>query len=742
MRMIHMPRFFISIVVGVALLVLAEMSGLAAAVTSSKPTITSIQIEDGNIVIRGSEAFTYTMYNADPYRATIEIPGMVLGTTTNRIVSDKAGIREIISTQLDLPSPMTKIDLMLQRPSQLKPSYAAGVLSIAVERAADDHVVEDRSETPARDVAQATASDKPVTRLAVLQGRPAVATAVEQSGPQAARATEINGLEVKKIGSSLKVMITGNGTLIPNVFPINERIVIDIPEVAMKAAIPGGMVDPLKSIRAGKHKDKLRLVLDLREKTNFDVTAIGNAIEISLMAPEPSARTVAYAEPKPAEAVAQTPAAVPVVPNGSAPPSLTADGEFSGKKISLDFQDADIVPIFRLLSEIGGYNLVVHPDVKGKITLKLINVPWDQAMNMVLKTFSLSSKIDGNVIRIAPNSVLEKELKDALEAKKIASEVGDLKTRIYPVNYADLSKLKDAIDKAKIVSSRGSVTLDERGSSIIVNDLEQNHLKIDALVKELDQEYMQARQVMIHARIVEVSSVYAKDIGIEWGFFYQNPRLRSAPGDALTFGNAGRFGSSAIPSFLVNLPAASSMGQIGIGYLNAAQTLALDLRLSAMEQLQRGKIISEPRIMTVNNQEAKIETGSSIFLETTVAGATTPSFTEVKATLSMAVKPRIAPGGGVFMDLKITKDEPGPTILDNVTILKNTADTSVLVHDSETVVIGGVFRKSETGVDSGIPGLSKLPILGLLFKKSADTIDERELLIFVTPKIVDVRAVQ
>lgn len=690
------------------------------------PVITDIAVEDGNVVIKSNKDFVYTIYNAnDPYKTTIEIPDMSIGKFTSRIVSDNSVVAEIIPQQIDPLKNITRIDIVLQMPSSISPLYEDKTLVLSIKKE-QPVVLSEYKETESKDIR----SQPQATPLLDVAEKPAhVIKAADENLQPMSKATEISGIEIKKDADAVKILITGNGTIIPNVFPINERIVVDIPDVVLKATLPESVIAPLKGMRAGKHTNKLRLVFDLKEKTNFDVTAIGNSIEISLLAKETTqVSSITYDK----AVVASVSSTKPV--QHAPEPAPLIEGEFTGKKISLDFQDADIIPIFRLIGDISGYNMVVNPAVKGNITLKLINVPWDQALDIILRTFSLSKIVDGNIIRIVPTAVVGKELDDITKAKKSRDEAGDLKTKVFPVNYADLAKLKDLIDKSKVLSSRGTITLDERGSTLIVNDLEKNLADIEALIKQLDQENMQARQVMIEAKIVEVTSTYSKDLGIQWGAFY----TKATGQGATTVGGAGRASSGSPVDYLVNLPAATTAGQIGFGFINRAGTFALDLKLSAMEQLLKGKVISNPKIMTMNNEEATITQGSTIYLESTLAGATTPGFTPVNALLSLKVKPRIAPGGAIFMDLDITKDQPGPVIGTNVSVLKNTAKTSVLVNNGDTIVIGGIFKKSENILDTSIPGLSKLPLIGkLLFNQEKNTEESTEVLIFITPRILE-----
>jgi type IV pilus assembly protein PilQ len=683
-------------------------AGKQASHTAGPSAITSVQIVDNTLIIKGDQPFTYALHKAtDPYRATLEIPDMTIGQYAGRISSDRAGITEIISHQIESPRLLTKLDIVLQNPSSLSPEYRDNTLTIAIKR--DDPVV-------LAELKEIEASQKAAVRLALHESTAEKLQPRTESAPTISKATEINNIEIKKSADTVRVLITGNGAMIPNVFPINERIVVDIPNTTLRAAVPSHTFSPLKSIRAGKHKDKLRLVLDLKEKTTFDVTAVGNTVEISLVSKETAALLQASLNTTKETASALSP------PQGqkiSSSNESLIEGVYTGKKISLDFQDADVVPIFRLLGDISGYNMVVNPDVKGKVTLKLINVPWDQALDIILRTLSLSKIVEGNIIRIVPTGVVAKELDDISRAKKAAAEAGELRTKIFPVNYAELSKLKDAIDKAKLLSSRGSISLDERGSSIIVNDLDVNLERIDSLIKEIDLEVMQARQVMIEAKIVEVNTDYLKELGISWAARWTIP-------------------NSTTLNSIIDFPAAAAEGAgglFGFGYVPAAGNFLLNMQLTAIENTNNGRVLSNPRIMTMNNQEAKITQGRTIYVP--AATSDKIEFKAIDALLSLTVKPRIAPGGAIFMDLDITKDEPGAPTAGGVDILKNTVKTSVLVNDSDTVVIGGVFKKSEINRTDGIPGLSKLPLVGLLFKRDRDQSTTSEVLVFITPKIVN-----
>ncbi len=734
-------KSFISIFMLITLLGCANTQAVQqSSQASDVPALTSVRVNEDSLIIQGNKEFTYTLFKAsDPYRASVEIPDMNAGPFTDKIISDSGIITEVVPQQINSPRLMTKIDIVLQSPSSFTPEYKDNTLILSIKK--DDPKILTEANNPEADY-------RPLIRLVAVE-----TPAEKEAAPVTSKATEVNSITIKKSADTVKVIISGNGTMIPNVFPVNERIVVDIPDTALRTAIPSQTMSPLKGIRAGKHKDKLRIVLDLKEKTNFDVTAIGNTIEISLMSKEDAQPQRASINAPKATAVGGAPVVMEpqVVAKESAAPAPITEGVYNGKKISLDFQDADIIPIFRLLGDISGYNMVVNPEVKGKITLKLINVPWDQALDIVLRTFHLAKIVDGNIIRVLPTSAVAKELDEITKTKKAESEAGDLKTKIFSVNYAELTKLKDAIDKAKLLSIRGSISLDERGSSIIINDIDAKIDKIGALIKEIDQEHMQARQVMIEAKIVEVNVNYSKELGIKWGMFWRNPTTggtnnfiisKDGTNNMQTIDSTTGAATTTIDP-VINLPAAvgaGAGGSIGFGYIHAASNLVLNMQLSALESTKNGKVLSNPRIMTMNNAEAKITQGRTIYVPTATADKI--EFKAIDALLSLTVKPRIAPGGAIFMDLDITKDEPGTATAGGVDILKNTVKTSVLVNNSDTVVIGGVFKNSETDSTDGIPGLSKLPLIGRLFRKEGNAVVTNEVLIFITPTIINFQALK
>ncbi len=422
----------------------------------------------------------------------------------------------------------------------------------------------------------------------------------------------------------------------------------------------------------------------------------------------------------------------------AAPPEAEetfGDYTYVGEKISLDFQDVELLHVFRLIADISGYNIVVSPDVKGKFSMKLIDVPWDQALSVILRNYGLSKIVEGNIIRVAPTAVLAKEEEEIARAKESQEKAGNLVTNVYPINYASVKDIKKAIDDAKILTKRGFISVDERTSSVIIKDVEKRHVDYENLIRALDQP---TRQVSIDAKIVEVTNTFAEEFGIQWGMLWQPPDSRMNIGGTSTGGGNG-FNSG--NPLIVNLPSVSTGkgagGSIGLGYINASQIFALDLQLSAMESTGNGKVISNPKITTSDNQEARIMQGKKIPYQTVSQEGTQTEF--VDAVLELVVTPHITPEGTIVMDIQAKKNEAdlaGAQVLGVPTIDVKEVKTQVLVKDYDTLVIGGIFKNDTAKNMEAVPGFSKIPILGRLFKYEKEVDNTNELLIFITPRIV------
>jgi type IV pilus secretin PilQ/predicted competence protein len=681
--------------------------------------ITDISIEDAKVVIKSNKDFIYTVYSAnDPYKITIEIPGISIGKFTGKIVSDKYGITEIIPQQITTPNAVAKVDIMLQTPSAVSPSYNDNTLVLSIKK--EEPVV--LSEPKA---IESKSGDGPV--LAIAETPANVAKAAEENIQPVPKATEISGVEIKKTADAVKVLITGNGNIIPNVFPVNERIVIDIPDVSLNTTLPESVISPLKGIRAGKHKGKLRLVLDLKQKTNFDVTAIGNSIEISLLAKE-TLVTQANNNSKKTD-IASTASDVPAKPAQPAQePENLIEGEYSGKKISLDFQDADVRPIFRLLADVSGYNLVLHPDVKGNVTIKLLNVPWDQALDIMLNLNkpTLAKSIEGNILWIAPTNVLTQMAEEKQKAKDSGEKTEELEQEIVHVNYAEAADISAAVNNGKLLSPRGNIAIDSRMNTLILKDTQKSIDKIKELVVIMD---VPKPQVMIEAKIVEVSTNYSEALGIRWG------------GTAHGAGIKG-LGNEVDAAFAVNTPVATPTtsgvnpgGVLGmtIGNVNNIQ---INMSLSALESIGKSKTLSNPRVLTMDNEAANIQQGRTFFVQT-ISTQGSPVTESKTATLSLDVTPKITPDG--YIQLKVAaSDDSIESGSGNETIVSTKKlSTNALIKSGETLVLGGIYTTSTTESEDGVPLLNKIPVLGWLFKtKNFTGPNTKEMLIFLTPTIV------
>jgi len=421
-------------------------------------------------------------------------------------------------------------------------------------------------------------------------------------------------------------------------------------------------------------------------------------------------------------------------------PVLTETGKiYTGQKISLDFQDADIRHVFRILHEISGKNFVIGNDVKGRVTLKLDNVPWDQVLDLILNMNKLDCVEEGNIVRIAMLSTLEAENKAfraKAEAEQAAKELEPSVTAYIPINYADASSIKTHLDEIK--TDQGKVMIDTRTNMIIMKDIQMAIDDAREVVNKLD---VVTPQVMIEARIVEANTDFSRELGIQWGGRYdrgltydpEEEEYDLRPGERRSYGPFGLLGDN----LAVNLPAAGPTSGIGFTFSRTGTNpLTLHANLQAMESEGKGKIISSPRILTLDNKEAYIEQGLEIPYQVLEEGSY--SLKWAKAVLKLEVTPHITPDRRISMKIVAKKDAPDwdNEVLGTPAISKKEAGTELLVNDGDTIVIGGIITKQESLSKQRVPWLSRIPVLGWLFRSQSKMEQKRELLIFVTPTIV------
>ncbi len=428
---------------------------------------------------------------------------------------------------------------------------------------------------------------------------------------------------------------------------------------------------------------------------------------------------------------------------------------YTGEKLSLNFQDIDVRSVLQLIADFTDLNLVASDTVQGNITLRLQNVPWDQALDLVLKTKGLDKRKIGNVLLVAPADEIAARERQEMEAQKQIAELAPLRRELIQVNYAKASQIATLFQSVTSGNSdvRGSVTVDDRTNSIIAYQTQEQLDELRRVVTQLD---IPVRQVMIEARIVEANVDYSKSLGVRWG-----GALVSNGGKWNAFGKDGNIGikdkedincgpfagnctlptnSSNSPVPFVDMGALNATSGLGIGFIT--NHAILDLQLSAMEKTGNGEVVSQPKVVTSDKETAKILKGSEIpYQEASSSGATSTSFKE--AALSLEVTPQITPDNRIIMDVKVTKDEADfANAVNGVPpIKKNEVNAKVLVTDGETIVIGGVFSNTQTKSVDKVPFLGDLPFVGRIFRRDYVQDQKSELLVFITPRIMNTQAI-
>ncbi|PKF61483.1 pilus assembly protein PilQ [Psychromonas sp. psych-6C06] len=411
---------------------------------------------------------------------------------------------------------------------------------------------------------------------------------------------------------------------------------------------------------------------------------------------------------------------------------------YQGKAISLNFQDIPVRTVLQLIADFNGFNLVITDSVSGNITLRLDDVPWEQALDIILKVKGLGKRMDGNVLMIAPAVELAAKEREQLETDKEVEELAPLYAEFIQINYAKVSDIASMLSSgnASLLSARGAVSTDQRTNTLLLKDTAAVIDAVKDLVKVLD---IPVRQVVIEARMVTVNDSVGEELGIKWGVTATGSD--SATSGSLEGADAANGGTVAsIDDRLnVNLPIAGAAGTIAFQVAKLADGQLLDLELSALEQENKAEIIASPRITTANQQTAYIEQGTEIpYVESASSGATSVSFK--KAVLSLEVTPQITPDNKVILDLVITQDSVGETVPTGIgsAVAINTQEigTQVLVENGETLVLGGIYQQQITTGIQKVPLLGDIPYLGYLFRTTAENSRKAELLIFVTPRIV------
>ncbi|WP_408640672.1 type IV pilus secretin PilQ [Salinimonas sediminis] len=417
---------------------------------------------------------------------------------------------------------------------------------------------------------------------------------------------------------------------------------------------------------------------------------------------------------------------------------LNTQTKYTGKPISLDFQDVPVRQVLQIIAQVNDFNLVTTDTVTGNVTIQLAGVPWDQALEMILKIKGFDKRLEGNILLVAPAEELTARETQLLQSQKQVQDLAPLRTANITVNYAKAEAMAFILKSQEggILSDRGSVSVDERTNTLLLRDTQASIDEARSTIQVLD---IPVKQVLIESRMVTVRDSVGEELGVRWGVTDRDGDLTvSGSSDAADVAASG-----IVPSvdsrMNVSLPVSSPAGRIGFQVASLLDGTILDLELSALESENKGEIIASPRITVANQQEAYIEQGTEIpYVQATSSGATSVEFK--KAVLSLKVTPHITPDNRVILDLVVTQDTRGETVDTStgpaVAIDTQEIKTQVLVENGETVVLGGIFQQLNTDDTSKVPLFGDLPFIGRLFKKTSTEYEKRELLIFVTPKIV------
>ena len=534
----------------------------------------------------------------------------------------------------------------------------------------------------------------------------------------------------------------------------------------------------LKNVIVGKGNN-IRVLVKLREEASYDTTKEGKEIfidikerpkkiEAKVEGPPPEVKKEEVAEVKKEEMKKEEevkkeeakkgeevkkeekPMQEPIPPTPmvkkeeekKSVEEMRGEKVYTGRKLSLDFKDADIKNILRLIAEVSNLNIIAGDEVTGKITMRLVDVPWDQALEIILQSKNLGMSRVGNVVRIAPTDALKKEIQGELEAKRAKEKLEDTVTELIPVNYAAAKEIMPQVKS--VLSERGDVKIDERTNILIIKDIPRSIPAAKNLVRSLD---TKTPQVLIEARIIEANLTFQEELGVDWGFLLSGGtrHTTNSVGGGLT-GASSTLTTPATPlNTVVGLPAIAQGGAGGIGQagileflLNSSSGLKqLDIAISAHENKGNVKIISSPKIATLDNKEASIEQGLRIpYRKLTTEGTITVDF--IEANLKLTVTPHVTNDGNIKMTVKAKKDAPDRSVVvDQVpSIDKKEAITEVMVKNNGVFVIAGVYSIEKNLGAEGVPLFNRIPLLGWLFKRETKQDSKKDLLIFISPRIV------
>jgi type IV pilus assembly protein PilQ len=744
--------------------------------------IQAVGVSDGpggvELEIRGSRAPSYTVFKLqDPPRLVVDLAGADVSQVASPISVNKGGVGEVTTAQYrDDKASVGRVIVALEgspryevtpRGEAVVVKVSGGVTSTAAA-ANPPPAPEPSDPRPAAPKPHPPTNPTPIRTAALDKVSEPDAHASADSDVLSRRldevavenpATAIRGARAKSGGLALALDgEVGKMEILELANP--PRLAVDLYGVSRAPRGPLHLSGAFRRARFGRDVGKVRVVLDAAgDLPRCAVSRVSGGIAILPV----TARVHDAERPARVEAAAETtgtssPTRTAVTDaqaagfEGEAPSYAISSApqrrEYTGRRITLDFHDIDVRNLLRLIADVSKKNIVVADDVSGKVTVSLRNVPWDQALDLVLKSKGLDKEVLGNVIRVAKVEDIAKEQEARAAAAKARIPLIPLKVRLIPVNFARASEVSARVKD--VLTERGTVSTDERTNVLIVKDTEEALARAEGLVRNLDTEVPQVR---IESRIVEASSNFSKQIGVQWGgnanfspatgnptgVFFPNIINSTGASD-----NAASTGIAGSPNYAVSLPAPvgqGSGGAIGFTFGSASGAFNLNLRLSALENQGVVKTISAPSVSTIDNREATIGQGLSIpFSQVSASGVNTVF---IEAKLELKVTPHVSADGSILMKIKVTNNAPNPQLTGangQPSISKREAETETLVKDGDTTVIGGIYTRQTANRVSEVPFLGKIPILGFFFRTKSEQDDHTELLIFITPHILNRQA--
>lgn len=649
-------------------------------------------------------------------------------------VKTDSGVIITLDVKADEENPNTKPTSTTTE--KLEADNSAAEKAVAITKA-ESPAVESPAVKPA---AAPVVQTEPVKQAAPVKSAPAISKAQNTGG-----ASTVEMIDFQVIDGISRVSVKVNGDINaeqPVKTPGYVTLTIknsNLPKQLQRSLETRSFVSPVLRVTplTVKHKNgkdtKIRIAT--RVAASFEYRLEGDMIYVDFKHPEGLAGNkliIEAAEQKSKPATQKKPAVtqdeqissdLSPVSEDPAKPSVNSRG-YKGRKVTLEFADAEVRKIFQLLSEVSNRNFVLGDEVTGNISLKLVNVPWDQALDIILDTKGLDKREDGNIVIIKGKGKFKSQAEEDLEIKKVAAKSIELKTETFSVNYAELGAITSQFEKLK-TSDRGQITSDTRTSKIIVKDTPQTLSDMRTLLNQLDQP---EKQVMIEARIVEASSTFSRNLGVSWGVHNRDGAASFLGINSLDTAFGGLTSAPPTSGF-----GAASGASMGMSFGTLASNIKLDMRLNAAASAGMVKIISSPKVATLNHKAARISQGQQIPYQNTTA--TTGAVTAfVAATLSLEVTPHINANGTIIMKIDAKNDAPGTGSPPPINTKQ--ATTEMLLRDGETTVIGGIYVESDQESDEGVPYLMDIPLLGNLFKSNTKSKAKTELLIFITPRIL------